>query len=67
MKLLLDPLSITVKNTEHVNKEIESLERLANNVHGNNFKRLSNSTATGLTADQCSQVLSSEFLHYLNN
>jgi len=49
-----------------LDRQIEALERLCNNVYAKKYPRTYESTATGLTAAQCSQVLSSEFLQYLN-
>ncbi|EDV41563.1 uncharacterized protein Dana_GF17543 [Drosophila ananassae] len=46
--------------------QIGALERLSNNVYLRKYPRTFDSTATGLTAAQCNQVLSSEFLQYLN-
>ncbi|XP_043946898.1 ubiquinol-cytochrome-c reductase complex assembly factor 2 isoform X3 [Drosophila biarmipes] len=50
-----------------LDRQIEALERLCNNVYAKKYPRTYESTATGLTAAQCSQVLSSEFLQYLND
>ncbi|XP_046750835.1 ubiquinol-cytochrome-c reductase complex assembly factor 2 [Diprion similis] len=41
-----------------------SLQRIATNHHGKLHKRTLNSTASGLTGDQCNSVLSPEFLKY---
>lgn len=65
LQALLRVNDITSITDEKLNKQFESLEKLANNVHGNKYKRSSNSTATGLTGEQCKQVLSSEFLEYI--
>ncbi|KAH8330718.1 hypothetical protein KR067_006818, partial [Drosophila pandora] len=46
--------------------QIGALERLSNNAYLRKYPRTFDSTATGLTAAQCNQVLSSEFLQYLN-
>jgi len=51
---------------KELDRQINSLERLSNNVYAKKYPRTFESTATGLTAAQCSQVLSSEFLQYLN-
>lgn len=67
LQTLADPSAIkTQQESENLNKEIDALERLANNTYAKKYPRAFNSTATGLTAEQCSQVLSSEFLQYLN-
>jgi len=52
---------------EKFNLQIDALERLSNNIYGKKYPRVRTSTATGLTAEQCNQVLSSEFLQYLND
>ncbi|XP_049813246.1 ubiquinol-cytochrome-c reductase complex assembly factor 2 [Schistocerca nitens] len=46
-------------------REHASLKRLADNVYGKLYKRTISSSATGLTAEQCNSVLSSEFLDLL--
>lgn len=43
----------------------ESLSRIADNNYKKAFDRLSNSSATGLTAEQCRGVLSDDFMEYL--
>ncbi|SPP83788.1 ubiquinol-cytochrome-c reductase complex assembly factor 2 isoform X1 [Drosophila guanche] len=50
-----------------LDRQIDALERLSSNVYAKKYPRSYESTATGLTAAQCSQVLSSEFLQYLND
>lgn len=67
LKAVINPTDVTTKVSDNLQKQTESLERLANNVYANKYKRSLTSTATGLTAEQCSQVLSSEFLAYLND
>ncbi|KAH8382462.1 hypothetical protein KR009_003681, partial [Drosophila setifemur] len=51
---------------KELDRQIEALERLSGNVYAKKYPRTYDSTATGLTAAQCSQVLSSEFLQYIN-
>ncbi|XP_059219417.1 ubiquinol-cytochrome-c reductase complex assembly factor 2 isoform X2 [Stomoxys calcitrans] len=63
---LANPASLTSEATDNVTKQIDSIERLANNTYGRKYRRIYDSTATGLSAQQCNQVLSSEFLQYLN-
>ncbi|XP_026469337.1 ubiquinol-cytochrome-c reductase complex assembly factor 2-like [Ctenocephalides felis] len=48
-------------------KKISALERLSANTYFLKYKRENNSSSTGLTSEQCSQVLSSDFLEYLEN
>ncbi|XP_054261960.1 ubiquinol-cytochrome-c reductase complex assembly factor 2 [Macrosteles quadrilineatus] len=43
-----------------------SLKRLCDNYYGNLHVRHSRSSASGLTAEQCNSVLSTEFLEYLD-
>lgn len=52
---------------DQLDQQIQALERLSKNTYGVKYPRLRNSTSTGLTAEQCNQVLSSEFLDYLND
>ncbi|XP_037819624.1 ubiquinol-cytochrome-c reductase complex assembly factor 2 isoform X4 [Lucilia sericata] len=66
IKNLTNPANLTQEATDKITKQIDSLERLANNTYGRKYTRIYSSTATGLTAQQCNQVLSSEFLQYLN-
>ncbi|XP_073842551.1 pug C-1-tetrahydrofolate synthase, cytoplasmic isoform X5 [Musca autumnalis] len=63
---LSNPAALTADATARIDKQIDSIERLANNTYGRKYKRVYDSTATGLSAQQCNQVLSSEFLQYLN-
>ncbi|XP_043068023.1 ubiquinol-cytochrome-c reductase complex assembly factor 2 isoform X2 [Drosophila bipectinata] len=51
---------------QELDLQIGALERLSSNVYIRKYPRTFDSTATGLTAAQCNQVLSSEFLQYLN-
>lgn len=44
----------------------KSLKRLSENHHLNLYKRHSQTSATGLTAEQCNAILSDEHLAYLN-
>lgn len=64
--ILTNPTSLTAEETAKISKQIDSLERLANNTYGRKYQRIYDSTATGLSAQQCNQVLSSEFMQYLN-
>lgn len=64
---LTDATSQNFASTEQLNRQIDSLERISNNVYAKKYRRRYESTATGLTAAQCNQVLSSEFLQYLND
>ncbi|EDV91290.1 ubiquinol-cytochrome-c reductase complex assembly factor 2 [Drosophila grimshawi] len=64
---LTDASSLSNEKTAELNRQIDALERLSKNVYAKKYPRRYESTATGLTAAQCSQVLSSEFLQYLND
>lgn len=46
-------------------KQYISIKILLQNDHKNKYKRSLNSSATGLTADQCNTALSNEFLKEL--
>ncbi|XP_068155522.1 ubiquinol-cytochrome-c reductase complex assembly factor 2 isoform X2 [Drosophila tropicalis] len=56
----------SISDDKELTRQIDALERLSNNVYAKKYPRTYESTATGLTAAQCNQVLSSEFLQYLN-
>lgn len=64
---LTDASSHNTETTAQLTKQIDALERISNNIYAKKYPRRYESTATGLTAAQCSQVLSSEFLQYLND
>lgn len=55
------------ENNEHFSKQNDALDRLSKNIYFSNYKRSHYSTATGLSANECNQVLSSEFLQYLKD
>lgn len=67
VKILSNPAGLTAEANIELNAQIDSLERLASNIYAKKYQRRYASTATGLSAEQCSQVLSSEFLQYLND
>lgn len=56
---------VTVKDSK-LDAQFQSLENIANNVYYQKYPRKFTSTSTGLTGEQCRQVLSSEFLEYIN-
>lgn len=66
IKDLSSPATLTTEVSDNITKQIDSLERLTKNVYAKKYQRIHDSTATGLTAQQCNQVLSSEFLQYIN-
>ncbi|KAG5671853.1 hypothetical protein PVAND_002026 [Polypedilum vanderplanki] len=67
-KLIQDyNITSTSKLPKNAEKQLESLENIVKNIHHDKYLRKYNSTSTGLTGEQCRQVLSSEFLEYINN
>ncbi|KAJ3648956.1 hypothetical protein Zmor_020721 [Zophobas morio] len=52
-------------NQKYWDSQYLSLQRLVNNDHKNRYPRVLNSSATGLTAEQCNVALSNEFLQQL--
>lgn len=44
--------------------QFQALERICNNIHFNNYPRLRQSTATGLTSEQCKILISDQSLKY---
>ncbi|CAG9808442.1 unnamed protein product [Chironomus riparius] len=57
---------VSTKDQKHIEKQFEALDNLVKNVHHEKYPRKFTSTSTGLTGEQCKQVLSSEFLEYIN-
>lgn len=53
-------------NQDQCNRYYESLTRLSINKYGNRYKRKFDTTATGLTHDQCNLALTPEFLEALH-
>lgn len=47
-------------------RQFEALERISNNVHFNKYTRLHQSTATGLTNEQCKILISDTSLKYFS-
>lgn len=66
LKAVLGGSNIIAVNDERLFKQYQSLENIVNDVHLRTHPRLLNSTATGLTGEQCREVLSSEFLEQVN-
>lgn len=65
MKARLRTENITQVNDLYLAKQFEALERICNNIHFEKNKRVSNSTATGLTREEAQIVLSDSALKYL--
>lgn len=66
LEQILGGSNIITTNDSKLNKQFEALDNLANNVYCLKYQRTLKSTSTGLSGEQCRQVLSSEFLEYLN-
>lgn len=57
---------VTNASEEECDQIYNSLKRLCDNHYGELYKRHSDSSATGLTGEQCQAVLSDESLKYFN-
>ncbi|KAF8773949.1 ubiquinol-cytochrome-c reductase complex assembly factor 2-like [Argiope bruennichi] len=55
-----------IQNLKECEKKLESLNRIASNYYGKQFQRSKYATATGLTLEECKQVLSTEGLQKIN-
>ncbi|CAL1265646.1 unnamed protein product [Larinioides sclopetarius] len=55
-----------IQNLKECEKKLESLNRLASNHYGKQFKRSKYATATGLSLEECKQLLSTEGLERIN-
>jgi hypothetical protein len=66
LEQILGTSNIVSVKDEKLDKQFQALENLANNVHFDKYPRKLKSTSTGLTGEQCRQVLSSEFLELIN-
>ncbi|GIX71578.1 ubiquinol-cytochrome-c reductase complex assembly factor 2 [Caerostris extrusa] len=55
-----------IQNMKECEKKLESLNRLVNNHYGNMYKRSKYATASGLTLEQCKEVLSTESMKIIN-
>lgn len=58
---------VTAQIDQEAERQFQALENIIKNVHQNAYPRANKSTSSGLTGDQCKQILSSEFLEYINN
>lgn len=52
-------------DTETCNRQYKALNKLADNTYKNKYKRTVESSATGLSAEECNLILSTEVLDYL--
>ncbi|XP_063706771.1 ubiquinol-cytochrome c reductase complex assembly factor 2 [Culicoides brevitarsis] len=66
LKSILGQPNIVRVNEKKLDRQVLALERLTNNEIQKKYPRRLESTASGLTGEQCRQVLSQEFLDHLN-
>ncbi|XP_055619606.1 ubiquinol-cytochrome-c reductase complex assembly factor 2 [Toxorhynchites rutilus septentrionalis] len=66
LKAVLGGSNIIAVNDDRLAQQHRSLENIVNDVHLKAYPRSLNSTATGLTGEQCREVVSSKFLECLN-
>lgn len=66
LKSVLGGSNIIAVKEDRLLRQHQALKNIVNDVHAKAYPRVYNSTATGLTGDQCREVLSSDFLEYLN-
>lgn len=66
LKSVLGSSNIIAVNDELLSRQYRSLENIVNDIHLKANPRSLKSTATGLTGEQCREVLSTEFLEHLN-
>ncbi|KAJ2942148.1 hypothetical protein O0L34_g11064 [Tuta absoluta] len=52
-------------DSELCNRQYNCLNKIADNYYRNKYKRTNNSTATGLSTEECNLILSNEVLAYL--
>ncbi|KAJ6637993.1 Ubiquinol-cytochrome-c reductase complex assembly factor 2 [Pseudolycoriella hygida] len=64
-KSILAESNINAVKSDNLDKQFEALDRLSRNIYAEKYPRIHNSTASGLTGDQCKQILTTEFLRYL--
>lgn len=67
LQSVLGATNILSVNDKKFESQFKSLDNIANDVYLKKYPRSLTSTSTGLTGDQCRQVLSSEFLEYLKD
>lgn len=59
---------VSAQSDQEIEGQFQALENIIKNVHQNKYPRKNRATATGLTGEQCQQILSSEFLEiYIND
>lgn len=52
-------------DSEHCNRQYNTLNKIADNYYRDKYKRTRHSTGTGLSTEECNIILSSEVLDYL--
>lgn len=69
LKSTLRTTNKTIHSDDLLDQQFNALERIALGKAAQRYPRTQHTqaTATGLTGEQCNQVLSSEFLEYLND
>lgn len=58
---------VSAQIDQDTEKQFQALENIIKNVHQNAYPRANKATSSGLSGVQCQQILSSEFLEYINN
>lgn len=58
---------VSAQTDQETERQFQALENIVKNVHQNANPRINRATSTGLTGDQCRQILSSEFLEYIKD
>lgn len=64
LKATLRAGNIPTNGVSSMDQQFQALERLSNNVYFNKYPRLRDSTATGLTSEQCKILISDSSLKY---
>uniref|UniRef100_A0A182P256 Mitochondrial nucleoid factor 1 n=1 Tax=Anopheles epiroticus TaxID=199890 RepID=A0A182P256_9DIPT len=64
---VLGSSNIVAVKDDRLQRQFRSLENIVNDVHAKKYPRTLNSTATGLSGEQCREVLSTEFLQALHS
>uniref|UniRef100_A0A182KA29 Mitochondrial nucleoid factor 1 n=1 Tax=Anopheles christyi TaxID=43041 RepID=A0A182KA29_9DIPT len=64
---VLGSSNIVAVKDDRLQRQFHSLENIVNDVNAKRYARTLKSTATGLTGEQCREVLSTDFLQILHN
>uniref|UniRef100_A0A182J1R2 Mitochondrial nucleoid factor 1 n=1 Tax=Anopheles atroparvus TaxID=41427 RepID=A0A182J1R2_ANOAO len=62
---VLGSTNIIAVKDDRLHRQFRALENIVNDVHAKRYPRTLNSTATGLSGEQCREVLSTEFLQII--